>query len=156
MLTSRHRAARGHPTRARRRARGGAFTLIEAIIATVVLATAMPPMLIGVRDASSRRTDAILASRARWLAAERLEAALADRHSSARGYAWVLSSAYPAEASVTGYPNFSRSTTVTETGASLSGAGTGYKSVSVTVSWRDGRGTVRTLSLSTVVTDYTP
>lgn len=148
-------AVRGSRRRGLSRA-GGAFTLIEAIIATIVLGTAMPPMLVGVRDASARRTDAIMASRARWLASERIEDALADRHSAARGYAWVLTSAYPAEPSVAGFASFARSTTVTETGAALSGGGTGYKTVTCTVSWRDGRGTARSLSLSVVVTSYTP
>ena len=35
-------------------------------------------------------------------------------------------------------------------------AGTGYKTIQVDVSWEDATGASRTLSVSTVVTDYTP
>jgi hypothetical protein len=94
-----------------------------------------------------------MSSRARFLAAERLEQVLADRFSPSRGYSYVLAANYPAEATITGISGFARSTTVTETGASLSGAGTGYKTVSVTVSWQTRRGT-QSLVLSTVITDF--
>lgn len=133
----------------------GAFTLIEAVIALVVLGVAVPPMLVAVKDASSRRADMVLASRARWLAAERLEDVLADRASGTRGYGYVSAGNYPAEASVAGFANFARAVSVVETGPNFA-PGTGLKTVTVSVSWRDGRGRPRTLNLSSVVTDYTP
>jgi Tfp pilus assembly protein PilV len=135
--------------------RRGAFTLIEAVIALVVLGVAVPPMLVAVKDAAARRADLVLASRARWLAAERLEDILADRASATRGYAYVTPGHYPAEASVAGFPNFARSVSVVETGPNFA-PGTGLKTVTVSVSWRDGRGRPRTLHLSSVVTEYTP
>jgi Tfp pilus assembly protein PilV len=136
--------------------RSGAFTLIEAIVALVVIGIAVPPMVIAVSDATVRRVDGVLATRARWLAAERLEDILADRHSSTRGYVWVTGANYASESAVSGFAGFSRSVSVSETGATLVGAGTGYKTCSVSVGWRDSRGRARTLTLSTVVTDYTP
>jgi prepilin-type N-terminal cleavage/methylation domain-containing protein len=142
-----------HATKPRTRG----FTLIEAITAVVVLAVAIPGMFWGIRDAQMRRIDPIQASKARWLAAEKLEDIIADRHSSTRGYTYVVDGNYGAEASVSGYPGFSRSVTITESNASLmAGSGTGYKRVTVSVTFRDGRNTSRTLSLATVVTDYTP
>lgn len=133
------------------------FTLIEAITAVVVLAVAVPGMFWGIRDAQMRRVDPIQASKARWLAAERLEDIIADRHSSTRGYTYVVAGNYSAESAVAGFPGFSRSVTITEGGASLApGSGTGYKTVTVSVVFKDGRNTSRTLSLATVVTDYTP
>ncbi len=131
-----------------------AVTLVEAIIALVVVSVAAPPMMLAVRDSSVRRVDPILADRARWLAGEKLEDLIADRHSTARGYAYLASTNYPAEPAITGFSNFARSVTIAETGASLSGTGTGYKRVTVTVTWRDYRGTGRSLALSTIITAY--
>lgn len=131
-----------------------AFTLIEAIAAMVILSVALPPMLWAVRDASLRRVGPVQVSRARFLATERLEEVIADRHSPSRGYAWVATARYAAEAEVDGFPGFARSTRVMETGAGLSGAGTGYKTAIVTVTWTDAGGVERSLEVSTVVTDY--
>ncbi len=137
------------PTRAR------AFTLVEAIVAVVVLAVAIPPMMVSVRDSAVRRVDPLQASRARWLAAERLEDVIADRHAAARGWSYVVSSNYATENSIAGFPGFSRSVSIRETGPALTGSGTGYKIVNVVVSWK-GPGGNRTLALAGVLTDYTP
>ncbi len=132
------------------------FTLIEAIIAIVILSVAMPSMLWAIRDAQTQRAAPVLLARARWLASEKLEDIIADRHSTTRGYAYVVNASYPAEGSVPGFQGFSRSVQVTETDASLKNTGTGYKLVTVHVAWLDGKGVSRALDLSTVVTDYTP
>lgn len=142
----------GSTARPRRRPRG--LTLIEAIIAVVVIGAAVPPILLAVRDASVKRAAPIRAAQARWLAAEKLEDVIADRHSTARGYGYVVAGNYPAESSISGFAGFSRSTSIVETGASLSGGGTGFKTVTVAVTWRDSAGPSRSFSLSTVVTDY--
>ena len=130
------------------------FTLIEAIIAIVILGVAVPPMLWSIQDSQVSRVAPILVSRARWLATEKLEDIVADRHSSTRGYGYVVDASYPAEAAVTGMTGFSRSVSITETGAAMASGGTGYKLVTVTVGWIDARAQARSLSLSTVVTDY--
>lgn len=140
--------------RAQNTRRGG--TLIEAIGAIVITSVAIPPMLWGLRNAHATRADPVLATRARWLANERLEGMIADRHSTTRGYGYIVSANYASESSVSGFTGFSRSVAIVETGATLSGAGTGYKTVTVTVGWTDGRGQARTYALSTVVTSYTP
>lgn len=145
-----------HPTRTCSRGRSG-FTLVEAVCAIVIISVALPGMYWAMRDAQTKRADPVLANRARLLAQERLEDIIADRHSSTRGYAYVVSGNYASEPAVTGFTNMARSVTITESGANLvAGSGTGYKTVAVTVSFRDGRNTSRTLTLSTVLTDYTP
>ena len=50
---------------------------------------------------------------------------------------YVVAANYAAESSVAGFPGFPRSVAITETGASLSGSGTGYKAVVVTVAARE-------------------
>ena len=137
-------------------ARRGGFTLIETIAAIVILAIALPPMLFAVRDAHVQRVNPMLASQARWLATEKLEDILADRHSETRGYDYLTPGNYPAEPSVSGFPAFGRSVTFAETEADLSSPGDGYMTVTVHVSWVDATSTARTLSIATVITEYTP
>lgn len=137
------------------RARRG-FTVIEAIAAVVVIGVAIPPMLWGVKQAHAYRSSQILASRARWLAVERLEDVIADRHSPTRGYGYLVSSNYPGEAQVSGFENFSRSVAFEETGPDLVTPGTGYMKVTCTVGFTDATSTARSLAIATVVTDYTP
>lgn len=137
---------------ARHRRRG--FTLIEAISTIVILSIALPPMLWAIRDSHVRRVNPMMSSKARWLAAEKLEDIVADRHSTTRGYAWLIAGNFPAENPVSGFTGFSRTVSFAETGADLVTAGTGYKRATVTVSWTDATATSRSLALSTIITEY--
>ncbi len=139
-----------HPTSRRR-----AFTLIEGIIAVVILGLAVPPMLWAVRVAQETRTDPLLVSRARWLAVEKLEDILADNASPARGYTYLAAPNYPAEPAVPGFPTFARSVTFTETAADLASPGLGCKTATVTITWKSTRGP-RSFSLATVLTSTNP
>jgi prepilin-type N-terminal cleavage/methylation domain-containing protein len=130
------------------------FTLIETIAAIVVLAIAIPPMLFAIRDSQVQRVGPVMASQARWLAAEKLEDIIADRHSTTRGYDYLIPANYTDESPVSGFSAFDRSVTLTETEADLTTAGTGYMIVTVEVSWTDAGGDARTLSLSTVLTEF--
>lgn len=133
------------------------LTLIEAIAAIVILSVAIPAMLWALRDAARRRVDPVLVNRARWLAGERLEDIIADRHSPSRGYAYVVNANYAAENPVSGFNGMQRTVSIVETGSPPSfGAGTGYKTVTISVTFTDGMAVSRTLSLATVITDYTP
>lgn len=132
------------------------FTLVEAIVAVVILATATPSILWAVREAHRDRVSPVKTSYARWLVTEKLEDIIADRHSTTRGYTYLANANYAAEASITGYPGFTRSVVIAETGSDLTSAGTGFKKATVTVGWTDGRGVARTLAIATVITDYTP
>jgi len=134
-----------------RRAGRSGLTLIEAIGALVLLTVAVPSLMLAVRESHLRRVTPIMMSRARWIAGEKLEELLADRHSATRGYAYLVNGNYPDEDPVPGMPGFVRSTEITESDHTLSGAGTGCKTVAVTVSWRDPLRGTRSLTLSTVV-----
>lgn len=147
--------SRINPIMKRRRSRRG-FSIIEAIVAIVVISTAAPPILWSLREAQIDRVDPVLTSRARWLAVEKLEDVIADRHSVTRGYAYLVTGNFGAEGAVTDFTNFARSVAFNETEADLSTAGDGYMTVTVTVTWDDSSGTSRSLAIDTVLTDYTP
>lgn len=131
------------------------FTLIEVITALAVLSLAVPAMLWSIRDSTRRRADPVLLSRARWLVAEKLETCIADGHSISRGYTYLVNANYASESPVTGFTGMSRSVSIVETAPNFS-AGTGWKTITVTVSYTDGGGASRSLALATVLTSYTP
>lgn len=130
-----------------------AFTLVEAVIAIVVLSAGAPMLFWAIREAQAQRADPAMASTATWLCVERIEDITADRNSTTRGYAYLTNANYPAESPVTGFTSFSRTTSITETGPDLATPGVGYKSVTVTVSWTTPQGTPRSVSLVTVLTE---
>ena len=94
------------------RARPRGFTLIETVAAIVLLAVAVPPMLWAVAQGQHKRANPMLASKARWLAVEKLEDIIADRHSESgnRGWDWLDTLNYADEnpGDITGYPQLSR------------------------------------------------
>lgn len=138
------------------------FTLIETIAAITILAVAIPPMLWAVQEAQIQRVNPMLASKARWLATEKLEDIIADRHSDSgsRGYDYLIAANYAAQnkGDITGYEQFSRTVTIDpETDAlfvpTVDG---GYKTVTVSVGWDNATGNAMSLAISTVLTEYTP
>ncbi len=139
-----------------RRPPPAAFTLIDTVAGIVVLAVALPALLWALRDAQIQRIDPVRTSTARWLAVEKIEDIIADRHSTTRGYGYLVAGNYPAEASLAGFPGFTRSVALAETRADLTTAGEGYMRVTVSVAWTDGHGAARTLSIASVLTEYDP
>lgn len=129
-----------------------AFTLIEAVMAIVILAIAIAPLMLALERSSMDQVTPIRVSRARWLATERLEEIIADRYSATRGYAYLAEGNYSTENPVATDPDFTRAVSIVETAADLQSSGTGYKTVTVTVSWTGVAGASRTLQISTVLT----
>jgi len=141
--------AHAHPSRSSR-----AFTLLEVVATLVILGVGLPALLATVRDATVRRASVQQQIVARWLACEKLEDVIADRHSATRGWSYVAAANYPAEATVNGFTAYARATAVAETGPDLVTAGTGYRKVTVTVTYRDAREGTKSVSIATVLTDY--
>jgi prepilin-type N-terminal cleavage/methylation domain-containing protein len=144
------------------KARSSGFTLIETVAAIVILAVAVPPMLWAVAQAQNKRANPMLASKARWMAVEKLEDIIADRHSDSgnRGWDYLIAANYSDEnpGDITGYPQFGRTVTFLETQADLAtpDASGGYMNVTVTVTWTSSEGKSMSLSISTVLTEYVP
>ncbi len=132
------------------------FTLIECIVAIVILAVAVPAMTLALKQTHERRAAPVMVSRASWLATELIEDIIADRNSTTRGYPYLITSNYPSEATIPEFPGFSRSVVFVETAADLTTPGVGYMKVTVTVRWTDPGDAARALSVSTVLTDYQP
>jgi prepilin-type N-terminal cleavage/methylation domain-containing protein len=141
-----------------------AFTLIETVMAIIILAVGVPPMLWAVSQAQNDRANPVLFSRARWLAVEKLEDIIADRHSATRGYSYLrdhetgAQNWYPDEnpGDISGYPGYGRTVTMNEKEADLATDGTGYMVVDVAVTWTDTNNNAQSLAISTVLTEYTP
>jgi len=93
-------------SRSRRARMVGGFTLIETIAAIVIFAVAIPAMMWALREAQQQRIDPIMTGRATWLATEKLEEIIADRHSSTRGWAYLIPANYPEEPEIDGFPAF--------------------------------------------------
>jgi Tfp pilus assembly protein PilV len=136
------------------RQRRSAVTLIETITAIMMLTIAIPPMLWAIQNAHIQRTDAVKASQARWLVTNKLEDIIADRHSTTRGYNYLIPGNYPAENPVSDAPGFTRSVSLVERQVNLVSAGTGFMVVTATVGWTDGKGQARTMAITTVLTEY--
>ncbi len=122
-----------------------ATTIIEIVMAMVILAIAMPPLMNAFVEASHQSIHPTKASIASFLATERMEEIIARRYRNSEGYAAVTTANFPNEPSVSGFGGFSRSVTMTSVSASLTPVGTdeGYKLVRVTVSWGGGGKSVR-------------
>ncbi len=136
---------------------------METVSAIVILSVAVPPMLWAVTQAQRQRMNPMMASKARWLAVEKLEDIVADRHAvSARGWGHLIPANYTDEdpGDITGYPGFSRTVTFPdETKADLVTTAPpplGYQIVTVAVGWTNSNGENISLSISTVLTNYTP
>ncbi len=133
---------------------------METVSAIVILSVAVPPMLWAVRGAQRQRINPMLASQARWLAAEKLEDIIADRHSTHVSLGWgnLNTTTYPAEIPVATDPGFQRSCTFLETLANLTTADAdgGYMNVTVTITLTNAEGNSRSLAISTVLTEYLP
>lgn len=149
------------------------LTLIEAIIAIVVLSLAVPTTVVMLRDAASVRADAIATTRATWLANAVVEQIIADAASRAAGLGL---SAFDDPQTYLGDPDAglrSRIAFVTlpyesmgfsytiNVGQPQSAAGdqTGspehdlYRAITVTVSWNSTRGDVKSTAISTLISE---
>jgi Tfp pilus assembly protein PilV len=134
------------------RARRG-ISLIETMMAVVVLAAAAPPMLAAIASVQRSRADAVRISTARWLAAERMEDILADRHSASRGFSWVTGAQYPAESPVASFAQFARSVSIVN--PVINGSpDAGVKLVTVTVTFTKWNGTPQTVVLTTLLANH--
>ncbi len=131
-----------------------AFTLMETIGAIIILAVAIPPMMMTLQHVSQMRATPVTLSRARWLAVEKLEEILADSYSDERGYDYVTSANYLTETPISSDPDYSRSVSIIETGPDLSSSGSGYKTITLEIEWQSMTpGETHSLTIASVITE---
>ena len=117
-----------------------ATTIIEVVMAIVILSVALPPLISSFVEASNQTILPANSAVASFLVTERMEEIIARRYRATDGYAAVTTVNYPDETPVAGFPRFDRLVTVTFTDAALNTVGSdqGYKNVRVTVTWNSG------------------
>jgi len=122
------------------RTRRKGLTIIEVVMALVILAVALPTLVTAFADASRQSIQPVQGSVASFLAIERMEEIIARRYRGTDGYTGVTTANFPAESPVSGFTGFDRSVSVTLTDASLNTVmgDEGYKLVRVTVSFNAG------------------
>lgn len=130
-----------------------AVTLVELIAAIIVLSVAIPASVLMLRDQQARTYDPLMASRATWLAEEKMEQILADRASAELGFSYILEGNYPDESSGMLHDGFTRTVEVGSISGALVTDTGGYKLVTVQVSWYDAQNVLRSVRISTVLTD---
>src|SRR3990167_4814546 len=129
------------------------FTFIEAILVMVVLSGGLFGVMHLFHQNVATAEDRKLVLVATLLAQEKLEAMTADKEFNL--YASINSTNYPSSSedlTSLGYPGFNRATTIQEVNPvdlSSTQAGSGYKKITVSVSWTGGQ----TVMLTTLLTE---
>jgi Tfp pilus assembly protein PilV len=116
-------------------------TIIEVVMALVILSIALPPMVASFADASRQSIRPSNSTVASFLAIDRMEEVVARRYQGTNGYD-QLDTMAGTEPAVSEFSRYSRTTVVETvsvnyvTGAiTVSGSDVGYKRVRVTVAW---------------------
>jgi prepilin-type N-terminal cleavage/methylation domain-containing protein len=130
------------------------FTLIEIIIAIVIMAIFAPAIIVAITAPLAHTTwdnNQVIAT---MLVQERLEDIYAYKAnvSLTYGYSYITAANFPTESPVSGFTGFNRTTTITEVaGSDLStaSASSGFKKIAVSVTYTGGAATC-----TTVLGDY--
>jgi prepilin-type N-terminal cleavage/methylation domain-containing protein len=141
------------PKSARSARRG--MSLIEVVLAMVILSLAIGPVLLSVAAGAAQQQSALIEQNLVELASERLWGVFVDRTDPTKGYAAITSAAYPNETAPRGLTGYSRRTEIREVSPTdyyTPQAGSGLKRLRVTAS---GPGN-RTLVIESLVADLPP
>ena len=129
-----------------------ALSLVEVILTMVILALAVPPLIVQI-GAAVRQQEAMLVQQdLTRLAADRMWEIFADHADPTRGYAFIAGAAYPNEIDPGGLTGFARTTEVREVNpidyVTIT-PGSGLKRFRITTSGPGGR----TLTVESFVAD---
>ena len=122
--------------------------MIEVVMAIVILAIALPPLINSFTDASLQTIKPANQAMAAFLATERMEEIVARRYRASDGYGAITVANYPTESPVGGFSMFTRTVTITCVDAAFNDVPCGpdpvYQKVRVTVTWNGGAGEIIT------------
>jgi prepilin-type N-terminal cleavage/methylation domain-containing protein len=128
------------------------FTLIETILVIIVLGIASYGLLNVFISGLKKSAYPLKGVQAVTLAKEKLEIIMADKHDALKGYPFLIAANYSDETPVAGFSDFDRTVSFLEvdsTDLSAASPGSGFKKITVTVSWDK-----EDVSLVSLVTDY--
>jgi type II secretory pathway pseudopilin PulG len=91
-----------------------ALSLIEVVLAIVILGLAIPPLVIQINAGVSQQEAALVQQTLTQLAAERVWEIFTDHADPTRGYAYIEQKAYPDETDPGGLNGYQRQTTIRE------------------------------------------
>ena len=129
-----------------------AMSLIEVVLAMVILGLAVPPLMLQLASAVSAQTASTIRANLAQLASERVGEIFADHRLATRGYAYIVDSSYPDENPPSEFKGYRRTTTVREVNPADFASprpGSGIKRVRILVAGPDGT----SLTVETFVTD---
>lgn len=128
-----------------RRARGA--TLLETVFAVLILGISMPPILGFFRQGTLSSIAPERQTAAYFLAMERMEEIIADRHSSTRGFSYLTAAHYPAESLAGGFTRAATFDDVSPADLTTHQSGSGYRLITVTVQYSAPAGSYALASL---------
>jgi len=118
-----------------------ALSLIEVVIAIVILGLAVPPLMFQMAAGLQQQQAALVQQELTQLASERMWEVFADHANPTRGYDYIEDSAYPDETTPRGLTGYTRQTTIKEVSPmdyATPQAGSGIKRFRVLVSGPQG------------------
>lgn len=135
------------------RSRRRSVTIIEIVMAIVILSVAIPPLMNAFAESAVQTVHPSMAAVAGFLATDRMEEIVARRYRATDGYSAVTTGNFAGEAPVSGFARFNRSVAISYVDAALQPVGSdqGYKLVRVTVSWNNGADAV---SIDRIFADF--
>lgn len=119
------------------------LSLVEVVVALVILALAVPPLMFQLGAGVQQQRAALIQQNLTQLAAERMWQIFADHADPTRGYDYIQTSAYPPEDGPWGLSGYRRVTTVREVSPvdfRTPQPGSGIKRFQIVVSGPGGRG----------------
>jgi len=119
-------------------------TIIEVVVAIVILSVALPSLMMAFAEASVQSIGPYRQSIGSFLAIERMEEIVARRYRGTDGYDAITTGNFGSESSLSGFPGYARDVAVAFVDGNLNivGSDQGYKRVTVTVSWDNGAGNI--------------
>ncbi len=132
--------------------RARSLSLVEVVLAIVIVGLAVPPLMLQLATAARAQQMAVVQMNLAQLAAEQMGAVFADAADAARGYVYIAADHYPPESDAGGLTGYQRSTLVREvspTDHTTPQSGSGIKRVRIEVRGPDEA----SLVIETFVTD---
>ena len=140
--------------------RNRALSLIEVVLAIVILALAVPPLMIQLNTAVRAQVSTMHQMMSVQLASERVGEVQAACIDIGRGYTYVDAANYPLENDAAGFSGFTRQTEVREVSTAdytTQETDSGVKRIRITVSDPEGNSLVtETFVCQQIATDTTP